>query len=138
MSSALTTFECDTSRSYSHTFRTFFLFGIRFNENVFRKELISLGISPNASYTMKEWSAIRRKISKRSPRRFSRKFIDMQFEQLNQYRRRVRKIQKCQFMGESIENDPNFEFEGKHVHIEDSPVNNTSYLVYSSCTTESG
>jgi hypothetical protein len=81
---------------------------------LFHKELISLGIPPTARFTRKEWSTIRRKITKQTPRRFSRKFIDSSFERLNQYRRKVRAIQKCHFMGESIHMEPNFEYEGKH------------------------
>ena len=92
----------------------FSLLCIRFNDNPFHKDLENHNIDLDLQLTRKEWSAIRRTVRKKPPRRFSRAFIDEEFDKLNNYRNEVRDIQKQTHMG-SKPKRRNFEFEGKIV-----------------------
>jgi len=86
-----------------------------FGDNPFHRDLIAHGIDIDTKLARAEWNAIRRKIRKK-PRRFSRCFIDQEFETLNEYRNAVRKIQLDVHKGikpkESV-----FMFQGKNTVV---------------------
>ena len=88
---------------------------LRFNENPFHKDLEASGIDLDLKLTRKEWNAIRRTVRK-PPRRFSRAFIDKEFDKLNKYRKEVRQIQKLIHMGGAA-GERNFDFEGKTILV---------------------
>ena len=64
----------------------------RFNRNEIREHVSKLGLSHDVRLTTKEWRLIRRQINKKT-RRFSRRFVESQLEELRKYRARVRLIQ---------------------------------------------
>ncbi len=90
----------------------FSILSSRFNVNPFHKDLEENDIDVDSQFTRKEWNAIRRKVRNRPIRRFSRAFIDEEFDALNNYRKEVRDIQKLTLMGIQPTN-MKFEFEGK-------------------------
>ena len=85
----------------------------RFNDNPLHRDLIAHGIDIDTKLSMAEWSAIRRKI-RNNPRRFSRRFIDEEFENLNEYRKAVRRIQLEIYRGDKPK-DSEFPFKGKSI-----------------------
>lgn len=64
-----------------------------YTANSFAKEVAKLGILPNAKMTRREWSVVRRMIRRR-PRRFSKRFILSQLRERNKYRKMVRDLQQ--------------------------------------------
>lgn len=64
-----------------------------YTANAFAKEIAKLGISPNARMTRREWSVVRRMIRRR-PRRFSKRFILSELRERNKYRKMVRDLQR--------------------------------------------
>lgn len=84
------------------------MFTFRFNFSEFHKELAEMGVPRNARLTRSEWSLLRSRMKNR-PRRFSKKFIASQYEQLQSYRQLVRKIQN-DLASEELKND--FSYEG--------------------------
>jgi len=78
-----------------------------FNFSEFHKELAEMGVPRNARLTRSEWSLLRSRMKNR-PRRFSKKFIASQYEQLQSYRQLVRKIQN-DLASEELKNDFSYE-----------------------------
>ncbi|CAB9529670.1 PHD and ring finger domains 1 [Seminavis robusta] len=64
-----------------------------YSSNTFAKEVAKLGISPTAKLTRREWSLVRRMIRKR-PLRFSRKFVLSQLKERNEFRNQIRHLQR--------------------------------------------
>ena len=64
-----------------------------YNSNTFAKEAAKLGILSNAKLTRREWGAVRRMIRRR-PRRFSKRFIFSQLQERNKFRDLVRHLQQ--------------------------------------------
>jgi hypothetical protein len=63
-----------------------------FKEDTFRIELSKRGIAPDAKFSRRQWSVIRRVVFKR-PRRFSVQFIKQERAKLEQYRSTMRCLQ---------------------------------------------
>jgi hypothetical protein len=101
---------------HDFSFASFF----RFNDNPFHRDLIVHGIDIDTKLSMAEWNAIRRKIRKKKQRKFSRRFIDEEFEKLNEYRKAVRRIQLEIYRGDKPK-DSEFPFQGKSIVILSSP-----------------
>ena len=97
-----------------YSFPHYFSFGsyFRFNDNPFHRDLIAHGIDIDTKLSMAEWNAIRRKMRKKKIRKFSRRFIDEEFENLNEYRKAVRRIQLEIYRGDKPK-DSGFPFQGK-------------------------
>jgi DIRP len=65
----------------------------RYNQNSFVEDAASLGINPSARLTTSEWKAVRRQI-RTKPRRFSKRFIEGQLGERNEFRHAVRMRQR--------------------------------------------
>jgi DIRP len=65
----------------------------RYNHNSFVEAAASIGIHPSARLTASEWKAVRRQI-RTKPRRFSKRFIEAQLGERNEFRHAVRMRQR--------------------------------------------
>jgi DIRP len=66
---------------------------LRFNHNSFVEIAAAVGINSSARLTTSEWKAIRRQM-RTKPRRFSKRFIEAQLGERNEFRRAVRMRQR--------------------------------------------
>lgn len=64
----------------------------RFGRNEFVRKAAQLGIRPGTLLTQREWNAVRRQI-RGKPRRFSKRFVESEYTNLQNYRVHVRMLQ---------------------------------------------